>query len=359
MSLPVLSRLLLLPSLALAAAASAAAPAELAISETQLTALGVRLEAPQPAAEAGSQRFPARVTVPAAAERAVIAPLAGTVERLQVGVGDTVAAGAPLATLFSAELGALQAEHVQLGASERLARADRDRDAALLADGLIAPRRLDETRARHEVAAARLAESSRRLKQAGAGGGGASLTLRAPMAGVVLARGPGVGERLEAGALVYRIAALDRLLLEVQVPVELAGRIRIGDRLGLRDGDGDGTATVAAIGHDASGLAQTVVVRAALDGAGSRLRPGQVVEVEQRLATADGWSLPDAAVVRDAAGSHVYRRTATGLQVVPVTVGGHGGGRTTVQGALAAQDRIAVSAVIAVKGAFAGHGGGE
>lgn len=357
MSLPVLSRILLLPSLALAAAASAAAPAELAISETQLTALGVRLETPQPAAEAGSQRFPARVTVPAAAERAVVAPLAGTVERLQVGVGDTVAAGAPLATLFSAELGALQAEHVQLGASERLARADRDRDAALLADGLIAARRLDETRARHEVAAARLAESSRRLKQAGAGGGGASLTLRAPLAGVVLARGPGVGERLEAGALVYRIAALDRLLLEVQVPVEAAGRIRTGDRLGLSDGGG--TATVRAIGHDAAGLAQSVTVRAALDGSGPRLRPGQIVEVEPRLATEQGWSLPDAAVVRDAAGSRVYRRTAAGLQAVPVTVRGHGGGRTTVQGALAAQDRIAVSAVIAVKGAFAGHGGGE
>lgn len=330
-----------------------------AISDAQLAALGVRLEAPQPAAEAGSARYPARVTLPASAERAIVAPLAGTVESLSVAVGDPVIAGQLLATLFSADLGGLRAAQAEAATAERLARADRDRDAALLADGIIAARRMEETRGRHAVAAARLADAAQRLKLAGASaaGGDATLSLRAPRAGVVLARGPGVGERLEAGALVFRIADVGRLLLDVQVPAEVAGRLAIGDRLGLRESTT--VARVLAIGHDASGLAQSVTVRAELEGKASGLRPGQIVEVERRAATADGWSLPDAALVTGVGGSVVYRRAGTGFQAVPVILGGRSGGRSVVRGPLGSGDRIAVSAVVAIKAALAGHGGGE
>ena len=121
-----LYRLIGSAALLAAAAAQAASPAEVAMSDAQVAALGVRLEAPQSAAEAGTMRFPARVSLPASAERAVVAPLPGTVETLLVGVGDTVCAGQPLATLFSAELSGLKSSHVQMQAAERLARADRD-----------------------------------------------------------------------------------------------------------------------------------------------------------------------------------------------------------------------------------------
>lgn len=344
--------------------AGRAGPDEVAISAAQVAALGVRLVAPQPAAEAGGARFPARVSVPAAAERAVVAPLAGTVETLQVGIGDRVRAGQPLATLFSAELGSLKASHLQLQAAERLARADRDRDAALLADGIIAARRMDETRSRHAVAAAQLAESSQRLKLAGAagdGGVGSALTLRAPQDGVVLARSAGIGERVEAGAPLFRIARLDRLLLDVQVPVDAAAALAVGDRLAVKGGGAaaGGTARVMAVGVDVGAGTQSVQVRAELEAASAALRPGQIVEVDVRHAAADGWSLPDSAVVGEAGGSRVYLRTATGFRAVPVTVAGHGDGRSIVRGALRASDQVAVSAVIAIKGVFAGHGGGE
>ncbi len=338
---------------------------EVTISAAQVAALGVRLVAPQPAAEAGGLRFPARVSLPATAERAVVAPLAGTIETLQVGIGDAVRAGQPLATLFSADLGSLKASHLQLQAAERLARADRDRDAALFADGIIAARRMDETRSRHAVAAAQLAESSQRLKLAGAaageGGVGSALTLRAPQDGVVLARSAGIGERVEAGAPLFRIARLDRLLLEVQVPVDAAAALAVGDRLAVqgRGATAQATARVIAIGVDAGAGTQSVQLRAELEAAGGGLRPGQIVEVEVRRAAADGWSLPASAVVGEAGGSRVYLRTATGFRAVPVTVDGHGDGRSIVHGALRASDQVAASAVIAIKGAFAGHGGGE
>lgn len=355
------SRLMIVAGWLLATCAHAAAPAEVAISEVQLAALGVRLEAPQPAADAGTMRFPAKVSLPAAAERAVVAPLPGTVETLLVGIGDTVRAGQPLATLFSAELSGLKSSHVQMQAAERLARADRDRDAALFADGIVSARRMEETRGRHDVAAAQLAESTQRLKLAGATAGdgamNAVMTLRAAQAGVVLARVAGVGERVEAGGLLFRIASLDRLLLDVQVPVEVAGRLKVGDRYAVRDSKS--AANVIAIGFDAGGGTQSVQVRAELDAAARSLRPGQVVEVEQLARGAAGWSLPDAAVVSDGSGSQVYVRSSTGFRQVPVTISGRSGGRSIVSGALTAADRVAVTAVIAIKGAFAGHGGGE
>ena len=342
------------------ATAATAGDAEVTMTAAQIAALGVRLEAPQAATDAGALRFPAKVSLPAAAERAIVAPLPGTVETLLVGAGDTVRAGQPLATLFSAELGSLKASHVQLQAAERLARADRDRDAALLADGIIAARRMDETRSRYQVAAAQLADSTQRLKLAGATGDAtvsALLSLRAPQAGVVLARSASVGERVEAGSPLFRIASLDRLLLEVQVPVDVAGRMQVGDRLAVRNANA--LATVQAIGFDAGGGTQSVQVRAALDAGGSALRPGQIVEVEQRASSAAGWSLPEAALVTDAGGARVYVRSASGFRAVAVTVAGRNDGRCIVSGSLRADDRIAVSAVIAIKGTFAGHGGGE
>jgi cobalt-zinc-cadmium efflux system membrane fusion protein len=240
--------LLGLPGLAGAQAAAPAAAAvrssEIPMTEVQLAALGVRVAAPLPAAEAGTLRFPARVMVPPTAERAVVAPLAGTVEQLLVSAGDTVRVGQPLAMLFSAELSTLKAGYVQMQAAERLARADLDRDTALHADGIIAARRMEETRGRHQVAAAQLDETRQRLRLAGVGDAelsgkagaamSAAMTLRAPQDGVVLAQAAQVGERVEAGTLLFRVAKLDRLWLDVQVPVEAAARLKAGDTLRLK-----------------------------------------------------------------------------------------------------------------------------
>lgn len=351
-----------------APAADAAATAEIPFTDAQMTAIGVTFESPTSTAEAGSMRFPARVLVPPTAERAVISPLAATVETVRVNAGDSVRAGQPLATLFSADLSGLKSTYAQMRAAERLAKADLDRDAELHAEGIIAARRLQESRSRHEVAAAQLAESRQRLRLAGvserdlARGGDAamasSMTLRAPQDGVVLMQAAAVGERVEAGALLFRIARLDHLWLDVQVPVEAANRMKAGDRLGLRDAP-TATVRVLSVGRDAGAGTQSVQVRAAIETGAESLRPGQFVEVLLKAGGLAGWSVPDAAVVRSSRASHVFVRSATGFRAVPVAVAGRSGPRTIVEGALTAADRVAVTGIIAIKGAWSGHGGGE
>lgn len=368
--------LLGLPALAgaqpAAPAPAAARSSEIPMTQVQLAALGVQLMAPLPAAAAGTLRFPAKVMVPPTAERAVVAPLAGTVEQLLVSAGDTVRVGQPLATLFSAELSALKASYVQMQAAERLARADRDRDTALHADGIIAARRMEETRGRHQVAAAQLDEARQRLRLAGVGEAelsgkagtamSAAMTLRAPQDGVVLALVAQVGERVEAGTLLFRVAKLDRLWLDVQVPVEAAAGLKAGDSLRLKAPPL--AARIRSVGRDAGSGTQSVQVRAEIDagetGHGS-LRPGQAVEVELQASApaAGGWAIPDAALVRDQAGAHVFVRTPGGLRAVPVQILGRSGDRSIVEGGLSAADRVAVSGIIAIKGAWIGHGGGE
>lgn len=328
----------------------------------QLSALGIRLEAPQASREAGTSRFPARVVLPAAAERAVVAPLGGTVEAVLVDIGDSVRVGQPLVKLFSADLGELKATLLQLQAAERLARADRDRDRALFADGIIAARRMAETNSRHEVVTAQLAEAEQRLALIGAERSGsavsAGLTLRAVQAGIVLARDATVGTLVAAGAPLLRTARVDRLLLEVQVPVTAVRDIRVGDRLTVPEAAA--TATITAIGIDAGAGTQSVHLRAEVSMTdGGLLRPGQAVEVEHRVAVDGGWSVPDSALVSEGGAAWVYVRTRDGFRAVPVVLRGRSEGRSVLTGALVPADRVAVSAVIAIKGAMNGHGGGE
>ncbi len=142
--------------------------------------------------------------------RAAIAPDSGVVERVLVGEGARVDAGAPIALLTDRALDAaiLAAAHSMdsLAAVEGSARAaGMNGDAARLA-------------AERESAAARLAALERRV---------GALVLRAATAGVVATPRPEelVGRRLEAGDTLLVVAALDSV--EVRVALRGAGATRV------------------------------------------------------------------------------------------------------------------------------------
>lgn len=161
--------------------------------------------------------------------RAVIAPDSGVVERVLVGEGARVEAGAPIARLVNRSLDAalLAAAHAvdSLAIAEGSARASgRSGEVALLI-------------AERETALAQLEALERRSD---------ALTLRASAAGAVASSRPAdlVGRRLEAGDTLLLLAALD-----------------------------------------------SVEVRVALDGAGAtRVRPGQVVHLVSYVDVARPWS---------------------------------------------------------------------
>src|SRR5690606_4758230 len=172
----------------------------------------------------------------------VSAPGGGLVTRLHVAEGSEVAAGDPLVELRSVELLEAQREYVNAASAARLAEAQLARDRMLHDEGIIARRRLEEAEAAALAARVRAEQTGQQLRLVGAddaaldqlaasGDISAELTLRAPVAGVVIGRHGAVGEQVEALEPIVRIADLRQLWLEARVPQERADGVAAGMRL--------------------------------------------------------------------------------------------------------------------------------
>ena len=98
---------------------------------------------------------------------------------------------------------------------------------------------------------------------------------------------------------------------------------------------------------------QTIAIRAVVETRGAALRAGEMVAVEMPGPTGAGWDLPLAAVAYDAGQAFVFVRTAQGFVARPVTVAPRGNQGVTVTGPLKSGEQVAVSGVVALKGAWA------
>ena len=98
---------------------------------------------------------------------------------------------------------------------------------------------------------------------------------------------------------------------------------------------------------------QMATLRAEVDGATDKLRPGEMVAVDLPASDrTDSWNLPLAAVAHDGDQAYVFVQSADGFEGRPVTVIDSAGVRVQVAGALGAGDSVAVSGVVALKGAW-------
>jgi multidrug efflux pump subunit AcrA (membrane-fusion protein) len=356
-----------LPALALllgllATAAQAAPTAELRLEERQLTALGVSFSPLLvPTGGASSLSLPARVVIPPAQIRVLSAPAAGLVEQLRAATQQTVRAGELLARLSAPAL--LEAERalIQAHSQERLSEEVQKRDEALLAEGIIPEARVRATRAQHTEAQAVRRERELGLTLLGMPSEDVQrvlkgeavpplLSLLAPASGTVIEVLVSPGQRVDTGTPLLRIARLDKLWLELQVPNGSVTNYRPGDTLEV---DGRGTrARILSVGRTTLPETQVVEVRAEIVGGGT-LRPGETVAVRVRSAqdTVTRWQLPQAAVVTGRNGPQVYVQSARGVKVVAVTKVAESPSGPLVTGALTAGDRIAISGVAALRSA--------
>lgn len=278
-----------------------------------------------PAAAAGLRsRHPGRVVVPESRQRVLAAPVAALVERLQVGVGDEVRAGQVLATLRSPAAQDLQREAQAAAMQAELAQSTLTRDQRLFDEGLIAAARLEATRSQARQATLLADDRRRALAQAGAAAqaNGGVVTLTAPISGTVIERQATVGQRLEAAAPLLRIAALDTLWVELQVPVREAAALRVGDAVQLDEPALP--ARVIAIARAVDAASQTVMVRAAVQApaaATAALRVGQGVQAQLLRTPAGGHTVPAGAVVQHGGRDWVFADLGGGrLRALPVQV---------------------------------------
>lgn len=323
-------------------------------SPAQQAALGVRTAAIEPA-----QRMrlvaTATVTVPPGREYSVTAPYAGLIVRLDAGLGDTVRTGTPLARMSSPTVAELRRQARDVEFELQNSRAAAERDEALFNDGLIPAARLQLTRNRFRAAESAAQAQASMLASGGATAGPegtdyAATTVRATSPGQITETLAAVGQRVDAGAPMFRVANLRELQLDLVLAPDKAARLRVGDRV-LVAARG-ATAEITGIGRALDATQQAHARARVLDGAGLQVGETLPVTVETRLPTAirAAWQLPARALLTLGGQTHVLRANVKGFELVKVTVAASDDERAIVTGSLNEGDRVAVAGLAALRG---------
>lgn len=343
------------------AAWAAERQAGFSVTDKQIQALAIQVMPLQRQAAPVTLSLPAQVVVPPNREQVVSAPLAGLAVQLYVQQNQVVKRGAPLLRLVSPELAQLQLQLMQTATRATLARQAAQRERALFDEGIIPQRRVQETQAALQESEAALQQAKAALRLAGlpaaainriaAGKLEDSLILRAAQAGTITSIDVKPGQRVEASSALLHLAQTDILWLDIQAPVAAAANWQPGTRLKIQGRDS--AARIVSVGSNVSAGSQTVALRAVLETGAEGLRAGEYVSVELPSATtAAGWDVPLSALAHDGKQAYVFVRSPGGFVARPVKVTASAGQRVRIQGALKAGENIAVSGVVALKGAW-------
>lgn len=322
-----------------------------ALSADRAAAAGVTIIAPERGG--GTElKLPGRVGFSPGAEAIVDAPLAGTVQRVHVGLGDPVEVGAALVTLRSPDGAASRADVDAAQATMEAARAAERRDRTLLEQGWVSQARLDVSAAEARRAEAQLRAARARVSAFGAPRSDGLTVVRSPIAGIVTRISAAPGQTLHEEALqVATVADSRRLELVFEAPPAAAGLVRIGDTLESTVAGAQAvTGTVIAVAP--ANAAGVVVIRARPTG--QTPPAGSVVSARTSAAGGDGaFVVPTDAVQTIEGVASVFVAETGGFRARTVTTGRTSDGRIEILSGLRGDERIAGSGAFLLKAELA------
>jgi cobalt-zinc-cadmium efflux system membrane fusion protein len=322
----------------------------IALDAAQQASLGVRTSPVLPASQL-QLLAAATVTVPPGQEVSVTAPFAGVIVRLDAGLGDEVKRGAPLAVLGSPPLAEARRQLRETELEARNAQAALERDQAMHDEGIISAARLQITLNRQRAAEAAWQAQSSALQATGLGQSAdyASGHILAPRAGTLLEASVRVGQRVEAGDLLFRVADLRQLQLDITLSGDKAVRLRTGDAVTVPSHGARALLIGVSRSLDAS---QQARARARVTTAG-RLLPGEALQVQLQPALQPGapaaWQVPARALLHLQGQVWVLTATPQGYAPTRVQVLSSDDDTATVQGPLNAQQRVVSAGLAALR----------
>lgn len=289
------------------------------------------------------------------------ARIPGRVRRLFVRPGATVAAGAPLVEIESAELGDAVSDLLAARAAQAAAQANVARERALSRQQLSTARALEEAEAASHTADARVEAERQRLLAMGitpTALRGASerlrtLTLRAPIGGQVISREVVLGQPVALDTELVRVADMRRLWVQLDVFERDLARVHVGDQVEISSETWPGRVFRGQVGHIAASIdldTRTSRVRIEVENGELLLRPGQFVTARLRPRTDDARAalmVPRAALVQIEGRPAVFIQAERGFRPQAVELGVTDGERVEVRRGLNAGD------VVVTEGAFA------
>ncbi len=339
------------------------------LSQQQLNKLGVKLGRFEAVDQIPLFYAPATVTVPPSEEYIISASQSGLVGYLDVTIGDYVDKDQVVAVLNSPEFLSLQRRFLKTVSHRRLAYAGYQRDKKLFTEGIISERRWLETKTRYLGLVSEANEIRQLLEISGMSQKAIKILLhtrqlsgqlkvRTPISGVVLDRFVVSGERVDILAPLYRIADLSTLWLEVDVPQEKITKLKIGDKLLVKDTAV--TALVSMLGKNVNLENQTVLVRAVIENPDSNIRIGQRLTVQIiQHSEMPAYKISNTGIAQREGKNHVFIRSKEGFLVKEINILGKDGGYVMVVGDLSGQEQVAVQGSVALKAIWLGLGADE
>lgn len=353
-----------LVSVAFSAAAHPPTPS-LTLDAKQQATLGIRSVGIQ-AAQVEQLLASASVTTPPGKDITLTAPYAGQLSRVLVGLGDTVRIGTALGHFTSPMVGDARRQWLEASLEAQNTRAALQRDQALYDEGIIPAVRLQLSRNRDEAAKAGLQSRAAELTASGlrfdgpgsassSGSGYATGILQSPISGVVVDAFTSVGQRVEAGTVLFKLADTRELQLDIQLSGEKAARLKVGDAVSIPARNAQAQITGVSRALDAG---QSAKARAKVTQRGSlqigetvsvQLQPGLAATDASGKAAGPAWTVPSRALSQWQGQPVVFVANATGFTAQRVRIVSSNDDLTVIEAALPATAKVASTGIASLR----------
>jgi len=271
-----------------------------------------------------------------------------------------------LATVNSPALLSLQAQYLQAEGLLNQLLTEMQRDKQLFNEGIIAERRYLDAKTRYQQQKTLVDSQIKTLQLAGMPLDAiktlkqqqtmdSHLHVRAVSEGVVMAQNAVIGQRVMASDVLYEVADLSTLWLEIHVPLLVASNINIGSKVMVCDRDI--SAAVMTVGRQVHDIDQGVLVRAETSENTNLLTPGEFVQVcFVQNNNSVLYEIPYKAILRVEGITHIFYFDGQSISLRPVHIVSQSENSVTVSDAFLSNGYVIDEGVSSLKSAWQAEG---
>lgn len=285
---------------------------------------------------------------------AIVSAVRGRVVRVHAVTGDDVDPHTTLAQVQSAEVAGANASLAQARIARQSAEDAFARVRSLNEQGAASQREVVEARAQLAQARAEEQRAAAALAAFGSAGGGATYTIRSPIAGTVIRRTLRVGSEVSPdGDPGFVVADLSRVWAVASVPERVASAVQRGERAELEIPALPGRRFSGVVSHVSASVdpsTRAVSVRVELDNPTRALKPDMAARVVLYVDPRPVVVIPTAALVtRPDGGYAVFVRKPDGtFERRPVTIGAEFDDRAQVLDGLHQNEPVVIEGALLI-----------
>ena len=328
---------------------------EIKLTDEQLKAAGITLQAAGPATLQVAVPFPGEIRFNEDRTTHVVPRVAGVAEAVNVQLGQVVRQGQVLAIVASTALAEQRSELLVAQQRRDAARATHEREKKLRDDRISAEQDYQQARSALHEADIAVRNAAQKLAAVGASASSSVLNrfeIRAPLAGTVVEKHLSLGEAVKEDASIFTVSDLGSVWAEFAVAPKDLETVRVGQRVVVSSTAFDSRVEgrIAYVGALLGEQTRTARARVTVTNPKGAWRPGLFVTVSV-LGEDQAVPLAVSAEALQTLGDETVVFTAVpgGFIATPVKTGRSDGRTVEVLGGLQAGDKVASSKTFILK----------